>query len=619
MAARTSDTSFSLLRERLRGSMSSSRGSLLFSLALFAYSHVWLLLVRAVRSTPQALGSFEVQQAILWGAFFLVDRSLRSSWSRLFWAVAGTLYVTVVTVDALLMRMTSLSLREILPMLLGSQDLLAALREIGFTPFRVVVLAVLLLAAAATGGFLRVVAGTLAPVPRAPRLRTSRGWVALALVSTFFWFEQARSRESEEYLSRALQIPTYLQLYDTSSRSIVLPIPRPLDHAERARILDRIGPARNPRHVLYVLLESFRADAVSPVATPRIWKLAQEGWCFEEALAEATYTPLSWSVLLFDEAAHDNIFGRNSGRTEPLGGWLFAVMRKAGYDPSLFVSTNLSYAKTRERLLGDERTSIELFQAATDDHFDPADPNGNDRAAVDRLVRFVEAHAWDERPQFLLLQLDSTHYDYPFPEDEAVFTPFLERSAVPSLVTTPEETKLLRHRYLNAARFVDSQLGRVLEAFERAGLERDLAIVLTSDHGEGLSPGLQGHGAVFEGTRRVPLILKLPGRAPARSRQLISHRDVLPTLAEYLGIDLPAGAARGRPASAGGARGVLTLGPNGRRGQFVTPEGVFDLALDFKTTSVVVTPLSPDGIAVGGDPQAWLPRLAEFLSRLDNK
>src|SRR5215471_16027892 len=150
-------------------------------------------------------------------------------------------------------------------------------------------------------------------------------------------------------------------------------------------------------------------------------------------------------------------------------------MRKAGYDPHVYVSTNLTYAKTRQRLLGPEPHTLDLFQAASDHGDDPADKNLNDRAAADHTIEFIEQHVWDpDKPEFVLLQLDSTHYTYPFPEDEAVFTPYSENLALPRAIETSREAELLANRYRNAAHYVDSQLRRVIEALKREGIYDDM-------------------------------------------------------------------------------------------------------------------------------------------------
>jgi membrane-anchored protein YejM (alkaline phosphatase superfamily) len=411
-------------------------------------------------------------------------------------------------------------------------------------------------------------------------------------------------------------MPLYAQLYSTSSQSVELALPPPVEHTTRERWLRDVSRARTPKHVLYVLLESFRADALEPEAAPAMWQLAQQSRWYTHALAEATYTPLSWSVLLFDETASDNLFGRHSGRPEPLGGYLFALMDHASIQPHLFASTNLSYAKTRQRLLG-AHGKLDLFQAAADVGEDPFDKNHNDRLVVDHTVDFIRTQSWSE-PQLMMLQLDSTHYTYPFPEDDAVFTPYSENLMLPRPIETDEEARLLRNRYRNAVHFVDAQLARVMHALKDAGVYDDMLIVLTADHGEGLAPGLQGHAAVAEVTKRVPLLIRVPGQPAERIDTLVSHRDVLPTLTGLLGIDVPAGTLRGAPLEARATdNAVFTLAPSGRFGQLTLPDYVVDLRLVYRATSVIVTPAAIHGPYDAATrtraEREWVQRLSEFL------
>jgi Sulfatase len=588
-------------------------GGGLFAFGMFLICHAWVFVLQEMLASPQSLASFALQQAIVWVGYVLVDERLSRKPLQFAWAAVGTLYATVTFLDGFLMRMTSLPMREMIPMLLASQHVIEGLREIGLRPVRVAVLFVALLTAAFAGGGARLLLGQIAL-----RWRFARRSIALlprASIGAFLVFvglfagEQALARDQADYLYRGFHMPEYVQLYSTSSRSVELAVPPPVSHEQRKAWLNDVGPARNPRHVLYVLLESFRADAVTPEVCPTMSELARESVQYDNALAEATYTPLSWSVLLFDEAAHDNLFGRYPGRREPLGSWLLAVMSKAGYTPHVSVSTNLTYAKTRDRLLGPEPHKLDYFQGASDQGDDPADKNHNDRVAVDHVLQLIESQDWSQGPQFLLLQLDSTHYTYPFPEDQAVFTPYSENLTLPRPIETAEEARLLQNRYRNAAHYVDSQLKRVIDGLKRAGVYDDMAIVLTADHGEGLQPGFQGHAAVFDATRHVPMMLKLPGRVPGHASQLISHRDILPTLADYLQIDLPEGATRGRSANRGSTPVVLTLAPSGRFGQLVTHDHVVDLRLLFEPSSVTVTPANSTTQAEA----EWLPLLKNFL------
>jgi arylsulfatase A-like enzyme len=91
--------------------------------------------------------------------------------------------------------------------------------------------------------------------------------------------------------------------------------------------------------------------------------------------------------------------------------------------------------------------------------------------------------------------------------------------------------------YDSEARFMDEELGRLLDFIERQD-EHTLFIIL-SDHGEQLwEHGGLGHGlTLYEEELRVPLMVRGPGISPGRVDETVSTLEVLPTVADFLGLD----------------------------------------------------------------------------------
>ena len=107
-------------------------------------------------------------------------------------------------------------------------------------------------------------------------------------------------------------------------------------------------------------------------------------------------------------------------------------------------------------------------------------------------------------------------------------------------------TRALRHGYYACVSYVDAQVGRVLSALERLGLDRSTIVVLWGDHGFALGDaGRWCKGTNFDLDTRVPLIIRAPGLAqPGRATAAITeYVDVYPTLAELAGLPAPAGLA----------------------------------------------------------------------------
>jgi choline-sulfatase len=94
-----------------------------------------------------------------------------------------------------------------------------------------------------------------------------------------------------------------------------------------------------------------------------------------------------------------------------------------------------------------------------------------------------------------------------------------------------------RRAYLAAVSYVDDQIGRLLAVLAETSLDRDTVIVVTADHGDMLGErGLWYKMSFFEGSARVPLLVHAPRRfAPRRVPQVVSHVDLLPTLATLAG------------------------------------------------------------------------------------
>ncbi len=101
-----------------------------------------------------------------------------------------------------------------------------------------------------------------------------------------------------------------------------------------------------------------------------------------------------------------------------------------------------------------------------------------------------------------------------------------------------DQWRSLVRAYLASTSFMDSQVGRVLDALEETGKANDTLVVLWSDHGWHLGEkGITGKNSLWERSTRVPLIFAGPGIvAGARCSQPAELLDVYPTLVELTGL-----------------------------------------------------------------------------------
>ena len=109
---------------------------------------------------------------------------------------------------------------------------------------------------------------------------------------------------------------------------------------------------------------------------------------------------------------------------------------------------------------------------------------------------------------------------------------------------TIEEKQNYLNFYGNLMKLVDGYLVEILDLLETNGQLADTIVMRTSDHGEqGLAHQMQQKNFNFyEETLKVPLVYSNPELFPQKrtSRQLVSHVDMLPTLASL--VETPAGA-----------------------------------------------------------------------------
>ncbi|MBZ8135474.1 choline-sulfatase [Afifella sp. IM 167] len=124
---------------------------------------------------------------------------------------------------------------------------------------------------------------------------------------------------------------------------------------------------------------------------------------------------------------------------------------------------------------------------------------------------------------------------------------------------TEAHVRRARHAYFAAISYLDAQIGSILDVLKDCRFDDNTAVVFTSDHGDMLGErGLWFKMSFFEGSARVPLLLKLPGSDGRAIDAPTSLLDVAPTLAglggagfagwEVDGTDLLATGAASGPA-----------------------------------------------------------------------
>ena len=108
----------------------------------------------------------------------------------------------------------------------------------------------------------------------------------------------------------------------------------------------------------------------------------------------------------------------------------------------------------------------------------------------------------------------------------------------------PKEMKQIRALYDGCTRQFDGCVERILASIKANGLEDNTIVIVTADHGDDqYEPGVTlGHGLTLNSglqANHVPLIVHVPGTKPQIIPETVRLIDIVPSLADLLGVEKP--------------------------------------------------------------------------------
>ncbi len=111
----------------------------------------------------------------------------------------------------------------------------------------------------------------------------------------------------------------------------------------------------------------------------------------------------------------------------------------------------------------------------------------------------------------------------------------------PGSLKTREDMKAMMDSYDCGIRWTDDNIAQIVDLVKEMGLYEDLAVIITSDHGENMGElGLYGeHATADEPTCHIPMIIKWPGGMRGFVDQgFHDNVDLAPTIQELLGTKM---------------------------------------------------------------------------------
>ncbi len=115
---------------------------------------------------------------------------------------------------------------------------------------------------------------------------------------------------------------------------------------------------------------------------------------------------------------------------------------------------------------------------------------------------------------------------------------------------TERELKHSRALYAAEVTLVDRWIGRLLEKVEDLGLLENTVVIFTTDHGFLLGEhdfigksmirnNVFSYIPLFEEINHIPMLVHVPGCSPRRTPAMVQPMDIMPTLLDLAGIEIP--------------------------------------------------------------------------------
>ncbi|RAH75748.1 choline-sulfatase [Aspergillus japonicus CBS 114.51] len=353
--------------------------------------------------------------------------------------------------------------------------------------------------------------------------------------------------------------------------------------------------AKRP-NILYIMADQMAApllafhDKDSPIKTPHLNQLAEEGVVFDSAYCNAPLCAPSRFVMVTGQlpskiGAYDNAsdlpadvptyahYLRREGYHTALAGKMHfcGPDQLHGYEQRLTSdiypgdygwSVNWDEPDIRPDWYHNMSSVMEAGPVVRTNQLD------FDEEVMYKSTQYLYDHVRQRGDQPFCLTVSMTHPHDPYAMTkeywdlyEDVDIPLPKHGAIPHDQQDPhsqrvlkcidlwgkempeERIKAARRAYYAACTYVDTNVGKLLKVLDNCGLRDDTIVVFTGDHGDMLGErGLWYKMTWYEGSARVPMIMHAPKRfAAKRVSENVSTMDLLPTFADLVGAPLVPG------------------------------------------------------------------------------
>lgn len=283
-------------------------------------------------------------------------------------------------------------------------------------------------------------------------------------------------------------------------------------------------------NILIILLESWRMDMMNESVTPNIYKLSLKSTVFLDHFCSGNSTVAGLFGLFY--GIHPTYWTAVKANSDYIDNPVFIdALKDNGYSFGIYAKSNF----TRHKIKATVFRGIDVHETFGGDTI-----IGQDSAMTEQVISFIRGQREEPHPFMAMAFYKSDHFPYNYPANDSVFLPATDLNFMFTSANTDPANYLNDCR--NSTYYVDGLVGKIIDSLDSLGEIKNTIIMVTTDHSDELNDNRAnywGHGTNYTQYQvRVPLILYLPDREPARIDYVTSHIDIAPTLLQdYFGCE----------------------------------------------------------------------------------
>jgi arylsulfatase A-like enzyme len=316
------------------------------------------------------------------------------------------------------------------------------------------------------------------------------------------------------------------------------------------------------KHVILISIDALRPDVISSygskeVSTPNIDSIAADGTLFKNAFSAAPWTLPSFSSIMTGVSPTVHKTFTAQSRLPDKFITIAEYLRDAGYYTAAIVDNfflhpefNMDQGFLEYNFFPKRQTMVNSFGATLLNIFFPKNfiYNASTADLTNLSIDWLEKN--QDKDFFLWVHYYDPHIPYTPPRQ------YISKDAVPDasigyklmragpirdghFAPNAAQRKWIKDLYNAEVRYVDDNLGRLLNRMKELNLYNSSIIILLSDHGEEFwdHDGFEHGHTLYNELLHVPLIIKIPGSRSAKTvDEKVTTQSIMATIIDLAGI-----------------------------------------------------------------------------------